>query len=203
MTNTYKVKVELTTLANSEEEARSNVSRIINPASMNGGSINKIDVDETYKDKGQNEQSKKQQSIYEKEAEKQFKDQEFLVESQVPDEIVIRDPSTGNSKMIKNPFKEKQLEEVRKKQGKSDDFNPQMNSQDAREFTGGQVDNKSEGGLTRGTSTVTEAEEAMYRKQTPSANKQKEASTSSTSNSSVSKDSNKETETGKTQVRKY
>lgn len=203
MANTYKVKVELTTLAQSEDEARGNVSRLISPANLNGGSVTKTEVEEVYNDKGE-EQSKKDQSANEKAAEEQFKDQEFLVESQVPDEIIIKDPNTGTSKLIKNPLKEKQLEEVRKKQGKSekDKFDPQMNPQDARVFTGGQVDNKSsEGGFVRGSENITEQDAAMYRK-VPSANKQREQSTSSTSESDDSSSTRKPTETGKTQVRK-
>jgi|SRR5688572_3864212 len=118
--NTYKVEIEATVLAPSEQELKANISALLNkPDSSNVTitSVNKCDCDmllENPQAKEENNKQAKLRKIASEEVKKLEKEGAF--KGEIPDEIVVVDPETGSACCVENPEKQKMMEQRNKKQ---------------------------------------------------------------------------------------
>jgi len=201
MTNTYKVTAEISCFANTEAEARTKIATILTDAAIPGASLLKCECQELETDdsnKKLNKAQRNRESQLEKQAAEQFKDVDFQDENQIPDEIVITNPQ-GNRQLVANPLKQQQLEQFRKN-NKSDEFNPQMNPQDAVIATGGQVNNSESGRGTYDGSEINNINrnnvEVADPKNSTNTNKESSKTSSGASNSSKASTTTKSEDSG-------
>lgn len=144
--NTYKVTVEATVQAESEDEARGAVSNLLNNSTLanvttvgltstTGGNtrvagINKVDVkmeEENQQGKAKSGKQQKLQKLAEEEIKKMQENAPDKVLRNIPDEVVVVDPDTGSGVVVPTPNKAKLQEEQQKKLEKEqeEDINPQ------------------------------------------------------------------------------
>jgi hypothetical protein len=126
--NTYKVTVEATVQAESEEQARGRIAELLNNNNAIGvggfvtnspntnariAGLNKVDV-KVEEENEQGKEAKTKQEKLNKLAEKQAEELDERGLREVPDEVIVTDPDTGSAVVVKNPLKQKQMEKRQK-----------------------------------------------------------------------------------------